>query len=162
MNAGGRDQTLHQVIRAEVRDEVSTLTGEVASRPALLKTDGSNLTWACNVKLGDYDDLLRAVPISVAATELEYADIGAAVTLERHGTGRYEIVGFAKRKPGRRVRIPVDVDAMTSDVVQDWTLSSRLLTLGELGDTSFGGGWGTLPLGASAVFRGSTLIEVNP
>lgn len=157
--------TLTYLQSAEVRDSVETLDGEVVSRPALLRTDGAVLTYAADVRIsgeGETEDVLRAVPIAVGVRDVVYAEVGAAVTLRRHGgTGRLEIVGFAKRKPGRHVRIAVDLEAGTAAPAVDVALTVRLLTLGELGDLTYGGGFGTIPLGAYAVFRGGTFLELR-
>jgi hypothetical protein len=152
---------LTNITGAEVRDAAPLLEGEIVSRPALLKTDGVNLTYAADVKLPGYDDPLRTVPVAVSATEVLYAEPGAAVTLSRTSGGKFEITGYAKRKPGSRTRIAVDVETLQVGARADVGLSTRVLTLGELGDAAFGAGFGYVPLGAYALFRGSTLLAVR-
>ena len=162
MNGDGATNLLMSLVRAEVEAGVRTVEAEILTRPSLIKTDGDELTYACTVKITGHDNFLENVPIAVAASALEYSDVGAAVTLRKDTeTGKFEIVGFSKKKPGRRVLIAVDVEAQTLGLVQDVSVTSRLLTLGELGDTLYGGGWGQTPLGATAIFRGETLIEVR-
>lgn len=155
--------TLTYLQSAEVRDSVESLEGEVVSRPALLRTDGAVLTYATDVRIsgeGETEEVLRAVPIAVGVRDVVYAEVGAAVTLRRHGgTGRLEIVGFAKRKPGRHVRIAVDLGSGAVGPPVDIGLTVRLLTLGELGDLAFGDGFGTIPLGAYAIFDGDVFVE---
>lgn len=147
------------IASAEVRDAAPTLEGEVLTRPALLKTDGENLTYACDVKIGGYDDPLRSVPIANGARDLCYAEAGAAVTLTRSRGGKYEITGYAKKKPGTRTRIAVNLDTLVAGDGVSVGLSSRPLTWEELG--TIGGGWGVAPWGGVAIFRGDTLIEVR-
>lgn len=155
--------TLAYLQSAEVRDSVESLDGEVTSRPALLRTDGAVLTYAADVRIsgeGETEQVLRAVPIAVGVRDVVYAEVGAAVTLRRHGgTGRLEIVGFAKRKPGRHVRIAVNLDAGTAGAPTDVGLSVRLLAYDEL--ATLGGGYGVVAYGTYGVFRGGTLVELR-
>lgn len=128
---------------------------------------GDNTTWVCVLgPPGDgptpgQDQILYNVPIAVGVRDVVYAEIGAAVTLRRNGTGRFEVIGFSKRKPGSHIRIAVNLDTGSAAPAQDVALRTRLLTLGELGSTAFGGGFGTLALGSYGVFRGTTLITVR-
>lgn len=172
---------LSYLTTAAIRDGIQTLEGEVLTRPALLKTDRVSLTYACDVRIstdnpqGEHwsegadpvldprysERVLRTVPIASANKDLIYADVGAAVTLARSATGRFEVVGFAKRKPGKRTRVAVDLSALTAGAPEDVGIISRPLTLGELADPAFGAGFGTVPFGAYAIFRGATLIAVR-
>lgn len=151
--------TLANITNAEIRDSAPTIEGEILTRPLLLKTDGVNLTYAADVKIPGYSDPLRVVPIASAAGEVLYAETGAAVTLARTRGGKFEITGFAKRKPGRRVRIPVNVESALTGAPIDVGLSSRPLTFAELG--TIGGGWGAAPWGGVVISRGATVIEVR-
>ncbi|SRR6266536_1531952 len=166
------ESILTYLTSAKIRDEVRTIEGEVLTRPALLATDGASLTWACDVKVAGYDDPLRTVPIAMGNRDLVYADAGQAVTLSRNPGGAWEIIGFAKRKPGRRVRVPVAIGwddsaggdlggnlTITTGTPVDLTLSARALTLGEL--MTLGGGFGVAPLGVTAIFRAGVLIELG-
>jgi hypothetical protein len=161
---------------AAIRDGVRQLEGEIISRPGLFKTDGVNLTYAADVRIAEdlpegppdpfleasYSDrVLRNVPIAGANRDLVYAEAGAAVTLARAGTGRFEITGFAKRKPGRRIRVAVNLETYVPGEPEDVGLSARPLTYGELGDPACGGGYGSIPYGAYGVFRAGVLVEVR-
>lgn len=161
---------------AAIRDSVRQLEGEILSRPGLYKTDGVRLAYAADVRIAEdlpegeedpvldasYSDrVLRNIPIASGNRDLIFAEAGAAVMLARAGTGRFEITGFAKRKPGRRIRVPVDLSTFVPGAPADVGLSARPLTYGELGDPAFGGGYGSIPYGAYGVFRGGVLIAVR-
>ncbi len=146
---------------AAIRDKITQIEGEMITRPALIKSDGTNLTYAADVRIPGYNDPLRSVSIAAGNRELIYADAGAAVTLARNAAGRLEVVGFAKRKPGTRTRVAVDLATLVAGPQQDVGLRVYILTLGDLGDPKYGNGFGTVPLGAYAVFQGSTLLEVK-
>lgn len=156
---------------AKIRDDVRTIEGEVLTRPALLATDGASLTFAADVKIAGYDDPLRSVPIAMGNRDLVYADAGQPVTLSRNPGGQWEIIGFAKRKPGRRVRVPVAIGwedeagppgwitTITVGTPIDLTLSARVLTFGEL--ATLGGGYGSVAYGTTAIFRAGVLLEIR-
>lgn len=153
---------LNRMIRVAVQAGGLAVEAEILTRPSLIKTDGTNLTYACTVRVNGLDDLLRNVPIALAASDLEYADVGSAVTLRRDpDTGKFEVIGFSKKKPGRRVRIPVNIQTTVLGSIQDLTISSRLLTFGEIGEAAFGNGFGQTPFGAIGIFRGDALTEVT-
>jgi hypothetical protein len=143
------------------------IEAEVLTPPALLSSGDEAAVWACDVKLSASAEIVRAVPIATASSETIYATIaaesgssGSAVTVHRDPrTGRMEIVGFAKRKPGEYKWQDVNLDTAVGGAITDETLSSRYLTYAEL-DTY--GDYGTIPYDAVGVFRGSTLIEVLP
>ncbi len=46
---------LTYLTEASIRDNIQTMEGEVLTRPALLKTDGTALTWAADVKISTTD-----------------------------------------------------------------------------------------------------------
>lgn len=151
---------LFHFVESEIRDAVGTLEGEVVSRPVLVnRTDGSQLTYSVDVRISGYDQILSSVPLAMANKELIYAEAGCAVTLARNSTGKLEVTGFSKRKPGRRVRVAVDVAALLSGPPLDVTVTARPLTYEELG--TLGGGYGTVPYGAFGLFRGGSLVEVR-
>lgn len=111
-------------------------------------------------KLGQdliYGTVMRNVTISRANAELIYADVGAAVRLERTGTGEWQIMGFAIEQPGTYTVIPVNLDDMTIGPIADLSITTRLLTFGELGTFD---DFGVLPFGASAIFMGNVLQRV--
>lgn len=145
------------------REAYQVLEGEVLTRPALAASDGAGVTYSVDIRIIGHDDTLDNVPISPANRELQYVDIGAAVTLQRSVTGRFEVVGFSKRKPGRRVHVMVNLEDrcqnyVLGEVVDD-TVSVRRLTYLEL--STLGGGFGIAPYGAYARFRGEDLEEVG-
>lgn len=144
---------------AQIRDDIQSLEGEILTRPALLKTDGTLITWACDVKLPGYDEPLRVVPIAMNNRDLVYAcEVGQAVSLARSKTGRFEVTGLSKRKPGTRRTIAVDLSSGVAQNPTDVTLQSRVLNYGEL--MQFGG-YGLVPYGATALFRGGVLVSVQ-
>lgn len=148
---------LTYLTRAEIRAAAAEIDGKTLTRPALLASDGSALTYCVDVDIG-YEYPLRNVPLAAGNRELVYAEVGAAVRLRRSPSGRYEVVGFSKREPGTYTRIPVDVAAGTFGTPVAVGLSSRLLGYGEL--ATFGG-YGLVPYGAIAVFKGETLLEIR-
>lgn len=167
--------TLTYLLEASVRDGQRTLEGKMLSRPRLAMTDGTNVTYAADVDIGQtgYDPVtakqvvqpLRNVPIAQGVRELVYAEAGMAVTLTRSKSGRWEITGFAKRMPGKYVRVGVRPPAFCFglpdyelDPDDDVGLEARPLTYGELATY---GGYGTVPYGATGIFRGGVLIEIT-
>lgn len=149
---------LTYLAQADIRDSIQTLEGEILTRPALLKTDGTNVTWACDVRISGYDDPLRIVPIAMNNRDVIYADVGMAVTLARSTSGRFEVTGLSKRKPGRRFRIGVNLRTGNSQPPIDVTLTARPLTYGEL---IMAGGYGVVPYGSYGMFRGGVLVGLN-
>jgi hypothetical protein len=144
------------------------LEAEVLSPPVLLSSGGDDAAvWACDLKLLGSSEIVRAVPIATAATETLYASVadsagasGSAVLVHRDPrSGRMEIIGFAKRKPGTYRWIEVDTDSGVGGDVTDETLTSRYLTYAELADN---GGYGVCPYDAIGIFRGEDLVEVIP
>jgi hypothetical protein len=108
---------------------------------------------------------LRNVPIALGNRDLIYAEAGMAVKLKRSDSGRWEEMGFAKRRPGTYKRTAVrppkfcfGLPDYEVDPDVDVGLYSRVLTYEEL--AAFGG-YGTIPYGATAIFRGETLLEIN-
>jgi hypothetical protein len=159
---------------ARLRDAKDELDGRVLTRPALLVTDGQSVMYACDVDIGiiapsGYDgaqdlvdanilgSVLHNVPVARGNQDLIYADVGSAVRLRRTASGRYEVTGFSQEMPGRQIRIPVDLLAGTFGMVEDQTITSRPLTLAEL--QTFGG-FGNVPLGAVAIYQGSTFMRL--
>lgn len=183
------DSVLTYLQQAHIRDSVRTLEGEVMTRPMLHKTDGVNLTYACDVRVStddprgepwkkdvdpvlgerDFGRVLHSVPIAVGNRDLIYAEVGSAVTLARSSSGRFEVIGFSKRKPGTRKRVAVNLTpydpasgsggSYPIGTPADVGMSSRLLTFGEL--ATLGGGYGVAPYGAYGIFIGGNLVEVR-
>lgn len=170
---------LSNLTDAQIRDARKELDGKVLSRPQLLVTDGISMMYACDVDIGitsiaGYDQspdlipivngfaigsVLHNVPIAKGNRDVVYAEVGSAVRLRRTASGRYEIVGFSKEMPGSYIRVPVNLDTLTIGPIEDIGITARVLTLGEL--ALYGGGFGVIPLGAVAIFRGSTFIGIR-
>jgi len=148
---------LTYITQAEIRDAADELDGKILTRPALLVTDGANLIYAVDVDIGQKVPL-KNVPIARANGDLLYADAGNACRLRRSASGQYEVVGFSKELPGTYTRIAVDLTDLALGPVEDITISARPLQYGELADF---GGYGMVPYGAVAIFRGSTLLELR-
>lgn len=149
--------TLTYLARAEIRDAQDELNGKVLTRPALLVSDGRAETYACDIDIGK-DDPLRNVPIAAGNRELIYANTGAAVRLRRSDGGRYQVVGFSKELPGKRVRVAVNMVDGTFGAAQSVGWSSRPATYGELATLR---GYGNTPYGAVLLFRGATMVEIR-
>lgn len=150
---------LVNLTNALIDDSVRELDGKVLTRPALLFSDGVSTTYAADVAIDGQDEPLRNVTIATGNRELTYADAGSAVRLRRSASGQFEIVGFSKRGPGDFIRIGINLETGALGVAQNVGLYSRPLTLGELGD--YLGGFGTVPLGATALYRGDDFLELR-
>lgn len=101
--------------------------------------------------------ILHNVPVAKNNKDLIYADVNSPVQLKRSASGQWEIVGFSQERPGTFTMIPVDLGDMTIGSVIDLSIDARLLDLGELGTMR---PFGTLPLGASAIFIGGQLDRI--
>jgi hypothetical protein len=148
---------LTYITQGQISDAADEIDGKILTRPGLLVTDGENLIYAVDVDIG-LAAPLKNVPIARGNHDLLYADAGNACRLRRSASGQYEVVGFSKELPGRYVRVPVDLAALTLGPVEDITISARPLTYGELADF---GGYGMTPYGAVAIFRGGSLLELR-
>lgn len=169
---------LTNLTEAVIRDGRVELDGKVVTRPQLLVTDGIQIMYACDVDIGVVDisgydqtldlvpivdgqaigSILHNVPIATGNRDLIYAEVGSAVRLRRTSSGRYQIVGFSKIMPGTYTRYPVTIDLGTIGVIEDLSIVTRVLTLADLIDF---GGFGTVPLGAVALYQGSTFIRLT-
>lgn len=166
---------LVNLIDAVQRDSQTQIFGKTVTRPTLNVTDGTNTTYCCDVDIGvvtpqGYDQsqnlyqtqlngtILHAVPLARGNADLIYADVGAPVTLQRDASGRYTIIGFSKIMPGSNIRVAVNLDDFTIGAIEDFTITVRALSYDELADY---GGYGIVPYGAIATFRGSTLIGIT-
>jgi len=196
---------LTDLAAAQVKRDAKILYGKVLSRPALLVSDGIDVTYACDVEIGPTDptgrisqyytldrqgnprtdrkglttpglisglpgqqgwdidasaminSVLRNVTIARNNLDLMYADVGTPVTLTRSASGQWEITGFAQEMPGTYTMVPVDLGNMTIGTIIDLSIDGRLLSLGELGTLE---PFGTLPLGASAIFVGGVMMSI--
>lgn len=149
---------LSYLMQADIRDAAPEIQGKILTRPALLVTDGTGVVYACDVDIGKTDPL-RNVPIASNNNALNYAEAGCAVTLRKTVSGQYTITGFAKEMPGTYIRIPVSITTGAFGPIEDLSITSRPLQLGEL--ALYGGGFGIIPLGAVGTFQGGVLIRIS-
>lgn len=170
---------------AEVRDARTTIEGKVYSRPALRYTDGINVTYSCDVDIGqegvvnDNGDIgivpMRNVPIASNNKSLAYAEVGQAVTLTKNSAGHWEVTGLSKTYPGVFTLVGVTItkachtfplipgnDPVPTTVIVGTGvgigLQVRPLTYEEL---STYGTYGLTPYGAVGVFENGSLIEIR-
>jgi len=166
---------LTYLIRAELDQAKREIDGTILTRPTLLVTDGLALTYGCDVDVGvknidsnTGDEVvapLRNVPIAANSRDLIYSDAGTAVRLRRSESGRWEVTGLSKRRPGTYTRVPVHIpDPSFGPIPYDLGpavevgLVARALTYDEL---AIFGGYGVVPYGATGIFRDGTLIELR-
>jgi hypothetical protein len=149
---------LTYLTQAEIRSAATELDGKVLTRPALLVTDGINLIYAVDVDIG-LGAPLKNVPVARGNRDLMYADAGNACRLRRSASGQYEVVGFSKELPGSYTRVCVHLNSAALGAIEDLTISGQVVTLGDL--AAFGAGFGSTPLEAVAIYRGSTLLELR-
>ena len=166
---------LTYLVRAEIDQSQRELDGTTLTRPTLLITDGVALTYGVDVDVGvkvidnnTGDEVvapLRNVPIAAANKDLIYTDIGSAVRLRRSDSGRWEVIGFSKRRVGSYTRVGVTIPEPGFDPIPyvistpvPIGLSARAVTYGELATL---GGYGVVPYGATAIFSGTTLLELR-
>lgn len=157
-----KDDLRRTVLRGMLRER----DGRTTTRPALLITDGVNVTYAVNVQLDDDADTeLVGVPIARANKDIFYgAEVGSPCRLRRTASGQWEVIGFSRSMPGTFHSIPITVpsfalgpaSATVIGTAVDRTFSVRPVTLGDLATL---GGFGIVPLGALAAFRGTTFEE---
>jgi len=100
---------------------------------------------------------LHNVLIARNNRDLIYADIGNPVIVERSADGNWQVTGFAIERAETHTLIPVHLGDMTIGSIIDLSVTSHLLTFGELGTLS---PFGNLPFGASGLFVGGTLMKV--
>lgn len=150
---------LVNLTQAQIDANRTELDGKVLTRPALLVTDGTALTYAVDVDIGHADRVLRNVPIARANRDLLYAEPGAPVRLRRSSDGRFEVVGFSQEMPGTFTRFAVDLGTLAFGPLEDLTLTAIAVSYGALATT--GAGYGAVPYGVVAVSRGGALIELR-
>lgn len=161
---------LTHIIEATVDTKATRLEGKILTRPMLLYGDAHSLTYAVDVDIGQTGRdprtgeeavlPLKNVPISKGNREVIYAEAGAAVTLERSESGRFEITGFAKRAPGTYIRVCLDLETGFIGEPEHIGIGSRPLSYEELGSLGLQG-YGTLAYGVIGLFRGDTLLEIR-
>lgn len=166
---------LTYLVRGEIEQSEKEKDGTTLTRPTLLVTDGLELTYGVDVDVGlkqidnnigeEVVTPLRNVPIAAANKDLIYADVGAAVRLRRSESGRWEVVGFSKRRVGSYTRVPVNIPEPGFDPIP-YTIGTpaiigiraRAITYGDMAEA---GGYGTVPYGAIGYYRGDELIELR-
>ena len=166
---------LSNIVEAEVRSEKSTLEGKVLTRPALLYTDGLNVTYAVDVDIGQEGKInangdigilpLKNVPIAANNGQLRYAEIGQAVMLTKNDLGHWEVTGLSKTMPGTFTMVPVTLPdyclGIPVPVIGDPTelgIEVVIMTYSELADYGL---YGEIPYGAVAVFENGVLTEIR-
>ena len=166
---------LTYLMRAEIDQSKRERDGTTLTRPTLLITDGLSLTYGVDVDIGikaidnntgeEVVTPLRNVPIAAANKDLIYTDIGSAVRVRRSDSGRWEVIGFSKRRVGTYTRVGVDIPDPGFDPIpytlgsqQSVGLTPRAVSYGELAVL---GGYGTVAYGATAIYRGDTLLELR-
>jgi hypothetical protein len=138
-----------------VSNAIDEVNGRVLTRPALLITDGNGRIYAVDVDIGESGQALRNVPISRANREVCYAEVGNPCRLRRTANGQWEVVGFSQEMPGTYERFSVNISTLTFGDVEDLTLTSLPIGYGDL--VEFGGGYGLVPYGSIATYRGGVL-----
>lgn len=110
---------------------------------------------------GGIDTTLHNVQIARNNADLIYADVGAAVIVERSESGNWQVTGFSQERPGTHFLYPVDLGSMSVGPVMNLSIETRLLTFAELGETNpVEHPFGSLPFGASAIFQGGELLQI--
>lgn len=149
-----------RVANKAVTAAANEINGKILTRPALLVTDGDARVYCVDVDIGLDSEAgaLRNVPLARANRELVYADVGNVCRLRRTSSGQWEVVGFSKEGPGTHVRFPVSLTDFTFGPIEDVGFQARPLTYEELATM---GGYGTVPYGAVAIFKGGVLQEIR-
>lgn len=177
--------TVTYIVDGMIREDNDTMDGKVLSRPALIYTDGINVTYACDVDVGLEGEIdengtigilpMKNVPIAANNMSLMYAEVGNAVTLTKSRAGHWEITGFAKTMPGSFFILPVSISNVCYSVPLvsggevtpptiiigtgiEISVVTRVLTYEEL---SIYGTYGLIPYGALGVFQGDDLVEIR-
>lgn len=165
---------LTNIVEAGIRDHKDSVEGTIISRPTLLSTDGLNVTYACDVDIGQegknangsiINVYLKNVPVASNNRSLVYADIGQAVLLRKSDVGRWEIAGFSKTKPGTLIVIPVTLPDYcsgysTPEIGDAVSIGIEVIAI-PYGELSNFGDYGDVPYGAVAVYENGVLIEVR-
>lgn len=161
VNIGEFDPTgrIDQYYKQKRHGEIATshgrnISGSLTGLPGQTPED-----WQLDDSLpGHVDTTLHNVPLAQNNMELRYADVGAPVVVSRaNGNAPWEVTGFSIQQPGTHMLYPVDLSDMTIGTVIDLSITTRLLTFAELGEMQ---PFGSIPFGASAIFKGGELINV--
>jgi hypothetical protein len=150
---------LTSLTQAQIEANQTELDGKVLTRPALLVTDGDALVYAVDVDIGNAAQVLRNVPLARANRELMYAEPGNPVRLRRTADGRFEVVGFSREMPGTFERFAVDLGTLSFGPLENLSLDAVAVQYADLATLS--GGYGVVPYGVTAIYRGGVLIELR-
>ena len=153
-----------KLLKAEL--EAESLSGSQAEAPhaelraALLEVcPGPGGSLPTPRQLSQY---LRRIRGRIAPGNLAivYAGVGCAVTLTKGISGQYQITGFAAKMPGTYTRFAVDPGSAVFGTAVDLSIVVFIIPLDQL--QFYGGGFGIIPLNASAVFQGGVLLRIQP
>lgn len=159
-------------VDAQVKKSKEYMEGRTLTIPAPNLTDGIGTTYSVNVDIGitnqqgvdqssnlvnSRSTVLYNVPIARGAGDVYYADVGSPVTLKRTTSGQYEVIGFAKSMPGSYTRTPVNIEDLTLGIIEELTVTSVIIPYDQF---PLYGGYGVLPYGARALYRGGVFIQV--
>jgi hypothetical protein len=163
MSSSSTGNFITDLIAAKITGSTIYTTGKVMSTPALLVTDGTGLVYACDVDIGLLNTdgspaLLRNVPIAAGLGVVFYAQQGTAVNLTRSASGQYRITGLSATQPGTYIRVPVNVQTAEFGAPIDYSLTLVKIPLGDF--PSYPGGFGGVPLGASAMYQGGVFLRI--
>jgi hypothetical protein len=113
--------------------------------------------------------IMRNVPVVNNNASMIYATIGTGVVMTKTSAGRWQITGLTMRLNGTQFRYGVTLQKMTlgavtpppvtNEVTTNLTLVVRPLYLSEL--LAYGGGFGVVPLGQSAIFVGGVFQRLH-
>jgi hypothetical protein len=165
MSSSSTGNFITDLIAAKITDANIYTTGKVMSTPALLVTDGTGLIYAVDVDIGLLNSdgspaLLRNVPIAANSGTVFYAQQGTAVSLTRSASGQYRVTGLAATQPGTYVRVPVNVKTAEFGAPINYSITIKIIPLDAL--MNFPGGFGVVPLGASAMYQNGIFLKVVP
>lgn len=172
---------LTDVVQSINATNQAIIVGTTLNTPELLLSDGRHNTYVVDVNIGrsqfpiinvlnaragSADMILRQVPIANNNGSLRYTSPGSPVVVMMIGVGKWMVTGPGKIGPNSYWQVPVAIPdyslgqtAYTVGTPEDVGIYIRQLTLGQLAD--YMGGFGFIPLGAVAVFKGTTLIEIR-
>ena len=154
--------SLRTVIDLAIEQAKTTLTGTIASEFYEYYDDEGNYCWACDVDIGE-DENLVCVPVASNNREVIYAQEGKGVNLTKALNGKYQITGLSKTVYSTRHYTYLTFTEDTYAFVREETVgnTTRKLTYGELGTLVTPLGYGTLPYGARGKFQADgTFIEI--
>jgi hypothetical protein len=160
---------------ADTSKKKGVVEGKILSAPALVYSDGTNVTYACDVDIGQVGVIdengtegtlpMYGVPLAAGNNKLLYAQVGNAVLLRLTGSGTWEIYAFSTMQPGTLTIVTISLPNLCDDfpaievqstVQMGFTVVA--LTLEELGTFR---PFGTLPLGSSARYLNNRLYDIG-